>query len=127
MNIFAHLHCIMQFETNTNIQLFMKQRFRFKRFLVFSLLLGLPILSQAQSNGSNRTSQQVSGSREIKYVSIPGFPAFVATGNQEADERAYQQAKARWIESNQAVYQQYLIDNRITNRKLRRPKTTDKP
>jgi hypothetical protein len=60
-------------------------------------------------------------------VSIPGFPAFVATGNQEADERAYQQAKARWIESNQAVYQQYLIDNRITNRKLRRPKTTNKP
>jgi hypothetical protein len=117
----------MRFETNTNIQLFMKQRFRFKRFLVFSLLLGLPILSQAQSNGSNRTSQQVSGSREINYVSIPGFPAFVATGNQEADERAYQQAKARWIESNQAVYQQYLIDNRITNRKLRRPKTTDKP
>ena len=127
MNIFAHLQCKMQFEINTNIQLFMKQRFRFKRFLVFSFVLGLPILSQAQSNVANRTGQPYSATREIQYVSIPGFPAFVATGNQEADERAYQQAKARWIESNQAVYQQYLIDNRITNRKLRRPKTTSKP
>ena len=64
------------------------------------------------------------GTREIKRVDIQGFPSFYATGNQEADEKAYQEAKARWMTANPGVYEKYLKDNRITNRTLSRPKST---
>ncbi len=64
------------------------------------------------------------GTREIKRVDIQGFPSFYATGNQEADEKAYQEAKARWMTANPGVYEKYLKDNRITNRTLSRPQST---
>jgi hypothetical protein len=80
-----------------------------------------------KSNASaSRTNQKLAqaGHREIKRVDIPGFPSFIATGNAEADEKAYQAAKARWMAENPEVYEKYLRDNRIENRKLHRPQTT---
>jgi len=83
--------------------------------------------SGSKSNSSvSRTNQKLaqSGHREIKRVDIPGYPSFIATGNPEADEKAYQAAKARWMSENPEVYEKYLKDNRLENRKLHRPQTT---
>ncbi len=82
--------------------------------------------SKSDKAGSLSTNQKLekSGHREIVRVNIPGFPSFYATGNPEADEKAYQLAKARWMDENPEVYEKYLKDNRITNRTLHRPKTT---
>ena len=37
-------------------------------------------------------------------VDLPGFPVFVNTGNPEADNLNYQNAKKAWVENNQKVY-----------------------
>ena len=80
--------------------------------------------STSSSNTSTADKLKKAGHREIKRVDIQGFPSFYATGNQEADEKAYQEAKARWMTANPGVYEKYLKDNRITNRTLSRPQST---
>jgi hypothetical protein len=86
------------------------------------------VVTSTASKSSSKTSTadklNKAGHREIKRVDIQGFPSFYATGNHEADEKAYQEAKARWMTANPGVYEKYLKDNRITNRTLSRPKST---
>jgi len=59
--------------------------------------------------------------REVKYVNLPGYPAYVFTGNPALDEKNYQLAKAKWMDENKALYEKYIRENKKSDRKLSRP------
>lgn len=45
-----------------------------------------------------------STSVERTPVDLPGFPVYVNTGNQQEDERKYQEEKSAWIQQNPTLY-----------------------
>lgn len=59
--------------------------------------------------------------RKIQHVDIPGFPAFVATGNIELDNANYERAKADWMAAHPQEYEAYLQNNKLTNKDFTRP------
>jgi hypothetical protein len=84
-------------------------------------------LSSAKTKKSEDSAvreAQVSGvmePRKIQYVDIPGFPAFIATGNIDVDNANYARAKAEWIDSHPQEYEAYLNKNKLTNKNFTRP------
>jgi hypothetical protein len=77
-----------------------------------------------KSDKSESRNAQASVSKEprkIQYVDIPGFPAYIATGNIEADNANYERAKADWMEAHPQEYEAYLNKNKLTNKKFTRP------
>jgi hypothetical protein len=59
--------------------------------------------------------------RKIQFVDIPGFPAYLATGNIELDNANYDRAKADWIAAHPQEYEAYLQNNKLTNKNFTRP------
>lgn len=65
---------------------------------------------RAQSSSQSQETQQriEKHRREHTVIDLPGYPKYVTTGKPEADEKAYQEAKAAWIKENPQLYKQYL-------------------
>jgi hypothetical protein len=53
--------------------------------------------------------------RQTTIIDLPGYPKYVSSGNEELDEKNYQQNKAKWINDNPAAYENYLKELRKQN------------
>jgi len=58
--------------------------------------------------------------REVTILDLPGYPKYVATGNPSLDEKVYQEAKAKWIDENSAIYKEYVEAHSVKSGKLKR-------
>lgn len=94
--------------------------------LVLSGFLGTVLMAQQATNTdavsrnnannkketkSNSVAAQSPKGNEVQSADIsglPGFPAYVNTGNKELDNANYKAAKEAWINENRALYDAYL-------------------
>jgi hypothetical protein len=65
-------------------------------------------------------NQRVSPTREVTILDLPGYPKYVATGDPSRDEKVYQEAKAKWIDENSALYKSYVEQHSAKSGKLKR-------
>jgi hypothetical protein len=65
-------------------------------------------------------SKSSNSTREVTILDLPGYPKYVASGNPSIDEKVYQEAKAKWMDENPAIYKQYVEAHSVKSGKLQR-------
>src|SRR5687767_4549794 len=117
MSKFIHKTSILQL-FNSKLAAKIKYYYMTKRILFFGCLLAVVGGLSAQTttvtvNNSNdikrkREEVRTSSSVSTAIIDLPGFPAYLSTGNKDVDDLNYAHAKENWIKENHELYNAYL-------------------
>lgn len=67
------------------------------------------------SNSNEAQEKSTTSIRQTTIIDLPGYPKYVRTGNDDLDEKNYQQNKTKWIQENPAAFEKYLKELRQQN------------
>lgn len=72
-----------------------------------------------------KQSASLSQQKQNQLSELPGYPAYVNTGNKEVDDANYIKAQNEWTDNNKELYLNYIQNNNsATNSSTKKETTT---